>query len=94
MFPFFVSTDCFVETCLATDRFGASIPNSGCWSTAGIRFDEMFATLLPVGSWWPTAAMEQADPNSLRPDALSGCSSSNTLYLHRIVALVGNGWPF
>jgi hypothetical protein len=29
MFRFFVATDCFVETCLATDRFGALIPNSG-----------------------------------------------------------------
>ena len=44
MFRFFVSTDCFVETCLVTDRFGASIPNSGCWSMAGADFDEMVAT--------------------------------------------------
>ena len=30
MFRYFVMNDCFVETCLATDRFGALIPNSGC----------------------------------------------------------------
>jgi len=48
MFRFFVSTDCFVETCLVTDRFGASIPNSGCWSMAGDAVREIDAILLTV----------------------------------------------
>jgi hypothetical protein len=32
----------------------------------------MFATLLPVGYWFPTAAMEQADRKSARPESLLG----------------------
>jgi hypothetical protein len=54
-------TDRFVEMGLANGSFGELNPNSGTWSLAGIHFDEMFATLLPVGSWLPTAAMEEAD---------------------------------
>jgi hypothetical protein len=34
------------------------------------RFDEMSTTLLPVGSWLPTAAMELADRKSLGSKSL------------------------
>ena len=37
------------------------------WSSAGARFDEMVATQPTVGSWLPTAAIEQADRKFLRP---------------------------
>jgi hypothetical protein len=47
-FCFFAVTDRFVEAGWANGFFGALVPNSGCWSTAGIRFEEMFATLLPL----------------------------------------------
>jgi hypothetical protein len=60
MFRSFVATDCF----------GAPIPNGSSWSIAGTRFAEMFATLLPVGSWLPTAALEQADRKSLGLESL------------------------
>jgi hypothetical protein len=41
-----------------------------CWSIAGTSFDEMFATLLPVGSWLPTTAMEEVDRKFLPPVTL------------------------
>ena len=50
------------------------------WSGAGTRFDEMFATLLPVGSWLPTAAMEQADRKSLGPESSPCRPSSRNSY--------------
>ena len=45
---FFVATDCFVETCLATDHFVEPIPNSGCWSSPVAEIYDIDATLLPV----------------------------------------------
>jgi hypothetical protein len=44
IFRVFVATDCFVETCLATGRFGAPIPNSGSWSMAAFHIDELLVT--------------------------------------------------
>lgn len=41
MFRFLVATDCFVETCLVTDRFGGLIPNSGWWSSRDRRLCEL-----------------------------------------------------
>jgi hypothetical protein len=37
---------------------------------AGAHFDERFATLLSVNLWVATAALEQADRKSLRPESL------------------------
>jgi hypothetical protein len=42
----FAVNDCFVETCLATDRFGAPIPNSSSWSSPVAAILEFEATML------------------------------------------------
>jgi hypothetical protein len=46
LFRFFVATDRFVETRLATDRFRASIPKSGSWSSPEIAHPDWQATKL------------------------------------------------
>lgn len=51
MFRYFVMNDCFVEACLATDRFGALISNSGCWSSPGVSLIEFATTLLSLNYW-------------------------------------------
>jgi hypothetical protein len=73
-------TVCFGETELANGSYGSLVPNSGSWSIAGTRFDEMFATLLPVGSWFPTAALEQADRKTARPESLHTCRTGTKDY--------------
>lgn len=67
-----MATGRFVEMCWPNGSFGGPGPNSGSWSIAGTRYDEKLATLLPVGTWLPTAALEEADrkfplPVSLQP---------------------------
>jgi hypothetical protein len=46
----FAPTDRFVEISGANGSYWALGPKSGSWSIAGTGFDEMVATLLPVGS--------------------------------------------
>ena len=45
MFRFLVATDCFVETCLVTDRFGGLIPNSGWWSSRDDQYADRASCL-------------------------------------------------
>jgi hypothetical protein len=48
LFRFFVATDRFVETWLATDRFRASIPKSGSWSARASGHPEVLAPNLTM----------------------------------------------
>jgi hypothetical protein len=49
IFRFFGATDCFVEICPTTGRFGTPIPNSGCWSSQVYHRLEMLAQNLTLG---------------------------------------------
>ena len=67
MFRFFVSTDCFVETCLVTDRFGASIPNSGCWPNTAARLRDVVTGKLTVALFQSMPGLEEPDRVQLLP---------------------------
>ena len=47
---------------------------------AGAHFDEVLATLQPVDTWMPTAAKEQVNRKSLRPESFRfvGCQPVTT----------------